>query len=94
MANVLTDLERLALIRSELPLGGQAAIARELGVSSAAVAYVLTGQRTNSPKIKAGIFRWYLNWVATRPAPLPPVDMEAVDRALAACASQSGLQNK
>ena len=85
MANVSNNTERLAQIRDLLPPGAQAEIAQGLGVTRSAVAQVINGLRFGK-RIQDGIFRYFLEWQATRPA---PVDLAEVDKALAACQPES-----
>jgi len=83
MTNVLNNTQRLANIQAQLPYGAQSEIARQLGVSRTAVNQTLKGIR-KTKTIQQAIFRYFLEWVATQPAPIPPVELSEIDQALAA----------
>lgn len=75
MTNV-ANTERLTQIKGLLPRGGQAEIAKNLGVSRAIVCQVFSGVSKNR-KVTDGIMNWFLHWAAQRP------DVNQVDQALA-----------
>lgn len=83
MTNILNNTQRLADIQAQLPYGAQSEIARQLGISRTAVNQTLKGIR-KTKAIQQAIFRYFVEWAANQPAPVPPVELSEVDQALAA----------
>ncbi len=88
MANVLNNTERLRQIKAELPAGSLAKIAKSIGVSRAAVTNAFNGKNQSAPILTA-IFRFYVDWCATAPA---PVEEAELDRLLQARQPKSAAQ--